>query len=105
MSEQRSGAVRLAAGPKLWAGGRQSCPAAMPCSSGLPALSACRDIKAIVEGPPAQLIESVAERIAERILAGHPLVTAVRVGVRKPHVAVSGVVQSLGVEVMRLRQH
>ena len=62
-----------------------------------------RDIKAIVEGPPAKLIESVAERIAARILEGHPAVTAVRVGVHKPQVAVRGVVGSLGVEIERLR--
>lgn len=64
----------------------------------------CRDIKSIVEGPPCQLIESVAERIAQRILEGHPAVHAVQVGVQKPHVAVSGVVQSLGIEITRQRQ-
>lgn len=63
-----------------------------------------RSIREIVEGPPAQLIEAVAERIAGRVLAEHPGVAAVTVGVAKPHVAVSGVVHSLGVEVTRRRQ-
>ena len=67
-------------------------------------LLGCRDIKAIVEGPPHKLIESVAEQIAQRILRGHPSVAAVTVGVHKPQVAVSGVVQSLGIEITRQRQ-
>lgn len=57
-----------------------------------------------MEGPPQQLIEVVAERIAGKVLREHPGVAAVTVGVSKPHVAVSGVVQSLGVEVTRRRQ-
>ena len=65
---------------------------------------ACRDIRAIVEGPPQQLIESVAERIAQQVLAGHPRVSEVQVAVHKPQVAVSGVVASLGVQVTRSRQ-
>lgn len=64
----------------------------------------CREIKSVVEGPPQQLIETVAERVAERILEAHPLVRAVRVGVHKPHVAVSGVVESLGIEISRERE-
>ena len=64
----------------------------------------CRDIRGIVEGPPLQLIEAVAERIAAQVLRAHPGVAAVTVGVCKPHVAVGGVVQSLGVEVTRQRQ-
>lgn len=62
-----------------------------------------RDIRGIVEGPPAQLIEAVAERIAAQLLRGYPSVAAVTVGVAKPHVAVGGVLQSLGVEVTRRR--
>ena len=57
-----------------------------------------------MEGPPQQLIETVAERIAGRVLHAHPAVEAVTVGVAKPHVAVGGVVQSLGVEITRRRQ-
>jgi len=62
-----------------------------------------RGIRAIVEGPPAQLIEAVAERIASRILRDYPTVSSVTVGVAKPHVAVGGVLQSLGVEITRRR--
>lgn len=63
-----------------------------------------RDIREIVEGPPQQLIEAVAERIADRVLQEHPSVAAVTVGVAKPHVAVAGVVRSLGVEITRRRR-
>jgi len=62
-----------------------------------------RDIQAEVEGPPRKLIETVAERIAAGILAQHGRVHSVRVGICKPHVAVAGVVQSLGVEITRRR--
>jgi dihydroneopterin aldolase len=57
-----------------------------------------------VEGPPQQLIEAVAERIAGKVLREHAGIAAITVGVNKPHVAVSGVVQSLGVEITRRRQ-
>lgn len=55
-----------------------------------------RQIKNIVEGRPRRLIEAVAEDIADKILAEHSLVNAVTVHICKPHVAVEGVVQSLG---------
>ncbi len=57
-----------------------------------------------MEGPPQQLIEAVAERIAGRVLGEHPGVAAVTVRVAKPQVAVPGVVHSLGVEITRRRQ-
>lgn len=57
-----------------------------------------------MEGPPQQLIESVAERIAGRVLSSHPAVDAVTVAIAKPHVAVTGVVHSLGVELTRRRR-
>ena len=64
----------------------------------------CRDIREIVEGPPQQLIEAVAERIAGKVLREHPSVAGITVSVVKPHVAVGGVLESLGVEITRQRQ-
>lgn len=55
-----------------------------------------RHIKEIVEGPPYKLLEAVAETIAGRILQGDARVRAVEVSIAKPHVAVGGVVESLG---------
>jgi len=52
---------------------------------------------------PCALVEQVAQRCADALLAMDARVRAVRVGVRKPHVAVEGVVDSLGVEVLRRR--
>src|SRR5437867_12809140 len=49
--------------------------------------AAARDI---VTGPPCNLIEAVAERIAARVLAEQPLVTSVVVRVRKPKVPIPG---------------
>jgi dihydroneopterin aldolase len=44
----------------------------------------------VVTGPPCQLIEAVAERIAERVLAEHSMVESVLVRVRKPEVPIPG---------------
>lgn len=58
----------------------------------------------IVEGPPAGLTETVAERIAGTILEGHPRVEAVRVRVAKPHVRLGGgVLAGSAVEITRNR--
>src|SRR5918997_3285256 len=45
-----------------------------------------RQAKEIVEGPPVSLTETLAERIAGRILEDFPTVDAVRVKVAKPNV-------------------
>lgn len=62
------------------------------------------EIKTIVEGPPKHLIEAVAEDIARTILKRHPRVQDVVVRVSKPHVAVVGVLDSLGIEITRGRE-
>lgn len=58
-------------------------------------------IKMIVEGPPFMLVESVASAIAKELLGRHSLISDVRVKISKPHVAVEGVVDYLGVEIFR----
>src|ERR687894_2973063 len=45
-----------------------------------------RQAKEIVEGPPVNLTETLAERIAKAILDAHVPVETVRVKVAKPHV-------------------
>ena len=58
----------------------------------------------IVEGPPLNLTEAVAERIATVVLDAHPLVQAVRVRVRKPHVRLGPTVLiGSAVEILRRR--
>jgi dihydroneopterin aldolase len=60
--------------------------------------------KEIVEGPPVNLTETVAERIAKTILDTHVPVEAVRVKVAKPHVRLGDtVLVSSAVEVVRRR--
>ena len=44
----------------------------------------------VVVGPPCNLIEAVAERIATRVLAEEPAIRAVHVRVRKPGVPIPG---------------
>lgn len=62
-----------------------------------------RIVKEVVEGPPQNLLESVAELIASTTLIKHPRISAVRVKVGKPHVAVQGPVDYLGIEIFRYR--
>ena len=63
-----------------------------------------RRAKEIVEGPPVNLTETVAERIAAAILEDHPPVQAVRAKVAKPHVRLDGtVLASSAVEILRRR--
>ena len=58
------------------------------------------DIRSILEGPPARLIESVAERVAATILERYP-VTCVRVRVKKPDVPIAGTLDYVAVEIER----
>lgn len=55
----------------------------------------------IVQGKPHKLLESVAESICSRVLNLDVRIAAVQVHLRKPHVAVKGPVESLGVEIKR----
>uniref|UniRef100_A0A452XPY7 Dihydroneopterin aldolase/epimerase domain-containing protein n=1 Tax=Aegilops tauschii subsp. strangulata TaxID=200361 RepID=A0A452XPY7_AEGTS len=66
-------------------------------------MSLCRIAKGVVEGPSRNLLESVAQSIAGSTLLEFPQISAVRVKVGKPHVAVQGIVDYLGVEILRRR--
>jgi 7,8-dihydroneopterin aldolase/epimerase/oxygenase len=58
----------------------------------------------IVEGPPVQLIETLAEKIAVGALQYHPVVEAVKVKVSKPHVRLGDtVLAGSAVEIVRRR--
>ena len=64
-----------------------------------------RQVRAIVEGPPVGLTETVAERIAAAILEGYPRVAAVRVRVTKPNVRLDDtVLTGAAVEIVRRRE-
>jgi hypothetical protein len=71
-----------------------------PCGASPPPpttlLSSCSAIKAIIEGPPFQLLEAAAEAVSGALLAHDRRVGAVQVQLLKPHVAVPGVVDALG---------
>jgi 7,8-dihydroneopterin aldolase/epimerase/oxygenase len=63
-----------------------------------------RKARDIVEGPPVQLVETLAERIATATLDDHPAVDAVRVRVAKPHVRLDDtVLAGSAVEILRHR--
>jgi dihydroneopterin aldolase len=62
-------------------------------------------VKAIVEGPPRDLIEALAEDIASALLADFSAATAVTVTVRKPEVALKGaMLDAAGVRIHRKRE-
>ncbi|KAK9727072.1 hypothetical protein RND81_05G256400 [Saponaria officinalis] len=60
--------------------------------------------KKVVEGAPQNLLESVAHNIASATFATFPRISAVRVKLGKPHVAIEGPVDYLGVEVYRTKE-
>ena len=63
-----------------------------------------RRAKQIVEGPPVNLTETVAERVAAAILKEYPPVETVRVKVAKPHVRLDDtVLAGSAVEILRHR--
>ena len=65
-----------------------------------------RRAKEIVEGPPVNLTETVAERIAAAILEDHPLVEAILIKVAKPHVRLDDtVLDGSAVEILRRRDN
>ncbi len=59
--------------------------------------------KEIVEGPPYQLIESVAEKIATEILATFSLVKQCKIKVMKPNPPIHGHYRHVAVEITRGR--
>lgn len=59
--------------------------------------------RAIVEGPPCRLLETVVERIAAAALASHPALQAVAVTIHKPGAPVPGAA-TIGVSLRIERQ-
>lgn len=55
-----------------------------------------------IEGPPVKLLETVAGRIADASLQEHG-VQAVKVRINKPHIALPGALDGIGVEIYRER--
>ncbi|GMP98519.1 hypothetical protein CsSME_00046370 [Camellia sinensis var. sinensis] len=61
-------------------------------------------VREVVEGPPQNLLESLAQLIASTTLTKYPQISAVRIKVGKPHVAVHGTLDYLGVEILRYQK-
>ncbi|KAK7389927.1 hypothetical protein VNO78_25224 [Psophocarpus tetragonolobus] len=59
--------------------------------------------KEVLEGSPHKLLESVAQKIAVTTLINYKQIYAVRVKIGKPHVAIHGPLDYLGVEILRRR--
>ena len=66
--------------------------------------AAFKRVRAIVEGTPRNLIETVAEEISAALLAEFPSARSVTVTVRKPEVALKGaILDAAGVRIHRTR--
>ena len=61
-------------------------------------------VRRIMDGPPVDLIETLAESIASEVLAAHERVRKVVVRVRKPDVQLGGPLDHAGVEIVRRRE-
>lgn len=61
-------------------------------------------VKAIVEGPPRNLIETVAEEIAAKLLASCPL-ERIEVTIHKPYAPINGPFQDVAVTIERSAHH
>lgn len=61
-------------------------------------------VREIVEGEPKNLIESVAETIAERLLEQFPTLHACQVEVSKPNPPIEGHYEAVAVEIYRERE-
>lgn len=67
--------------------------------------SVYKRVKTIVEGPPRDLIEAVAEEIAIALLAEFAAAMSVTVTVRKPQVALKGaILDAAGIRIHRVRK-
>ncbi|KNA21714.1 hypothetical protein SOVF_038560 [Spinacia oleracea] len=62
-----------------------------------------RIVKEVVEGTSRDLLECVAHQIASTTFIKFPQISDVRVEVKKPHVAVHGQIDYLGIEIFRSR--
>jgi len=58
-------------------------------------------VKSIVEGTPVNLIETLAEKVAEQLLASFDLLQACRVRLIKPDPPIPGHYDSVAVEIYR----
>lgn len=63
-----------------------------------------QEVKKIVEGEPKDLIEAVAESIAERLLTRYTKLTACLIKVTKPNPPIAGNYQSVAVQIYRERK-
>lgn len=56
----------------------------------------CSTIKAVVQGPPQQLIETVAEKSAAAVLSTNAGVSAIDICVKKPNAPIDGMFDHVG---------
>lgn len=61
-------------------------------------------VKAVVEGEPLKLIESVAERVSKKVLQAFPLIHQLTIKVIKPNPPIPGHYDSVAVEMTRGRE-
>ncbi|NHM74610.1 MULTISPECIES: dihydroneopterin aldolase [Staphylococcus] len=63
------------------------------------------DVKAIMEGPPVNLLEYLAERVAKRINSHYNRVMETKVRITKKNPPIHGIYNGVGIEIVRLNHH
>ena len=61
-------------------------------------------ISLVMNGPSKQLIEALAEEIADDLLRGFPLLRRVRVTLHKPAAPIDGIFSDVGISILRRRK-
>lgn len=64
-----------------------------------------KTVEAVMTGAPLNLIETLAERIAQAVLGEFPTIDGVRITIRKPSAPVPGVLDRAAVEISRRRDN
>ncbi|WP_161555730.1 2-amino-4-hydroxy-6-hydroxymethyldihydropteridine diphosphokinase [Mangrovicoccus ximenensis] len=65
----------------------------------------CKLAEEVSQAGPFDLIETLGDRIAGTILERHPLVSSVRVAIRKPAAPIAAMLDHVGIEVSRRRRY
>ena len=69
-------------------------------STGLSYITVYALAKRVVEGEQHRLIQRLAQRIADEVIAAYPI-EAIKVAVKKPSVAIGGIVDYVGCSIVR----
>jgi dihydroneopterin aldolase len=62
-----------------------------------------KDIKSVMCGKSQDLLEAVGQSVASLLIQNYPRIMQVKILIKKPHIAIEGVLDYVGVELTRRR--